>query len=172
MNRILVFTGNGKGKTTAAMGMALRATGHGLPVAFCQFVKSRKLFGEVRAFALLPLVRVLVMGEGFIPKPQCPEFIRHRRTAQHAMRWVQTAINSPNYTMVVLDEICAAINKNLVDIPQVEQILGHAPPGKIIVCTGRDAPKFLTDMADTVTQMTCIRHSYQHGISPWPGVEL
>ena len=112
--RILIFTGDGKGKTTAALGMALRAHGHGMPVAVIQFVKSDVKTGEFAVLSRLPGVEIFVTGLGFVPPEADPLFPDHRRAAEEGLRIASEAACSGRYGLVILDEGCYAAARNLV----------------------------------------------------------
>lgn len=169
--RVLVFTGNGKGKTTAALGMVLRNIGHGRKVAVCQFIKHNPRIGEFMALGKHPQVRWLQSGKGFLPQEHSVTMEHHRRMALRGWRWCRVAIRSPHYTMILLDEICNALHKGLLPLNEVLQEIRKAPSGKIIVCTGRNAPTELIQIADTVTEMVAIKHAFLQGTPSQMGVE-
>jgi len=126
--RVLIFTGEGKGKTTAALGMALRAHGHGIPVAVIQFVKSDVKTGEFVALSRMPGVEVFVTGQGFIPPVNDPRFREHRRAAEEGLRIASEAACSGRYGLVILDEVCYAVSRTLVDEEVVLRLLNEAAP--------------------------------------------
>jgi cob(I)alamin adenosyltransferase len=171
MKRILIFTGHGKGKTTAALGTVLRASGHGLRSLVVQFIKSNEKTGELAACALLPGVEIVQMGKGFPPKETNPRFAEHRQAAAEAMDFAARAFESGAYDLIVLDEIIGAIAKTLVDEERVAQLLKCPTRASCIILTGRNASPRLIELADTVTEMLCLRHALQSGISSKAGVE-
>lgn len=170
--RILVFTGDGKGKTTAALGMAVRAVGHRLPTLIVQFIKSDASTGELAAMEALPCVDIRQMGLGFVPPADSPTFAAHREAALHGLRAASEALASGKYRMAILDEICTAVAKNLVSEEAVIAAVKRAAPDSIVVLTGRRACRALIDLADTVTEMRCVKHGYERGRKAQEGVEF
>jgi cob(I)alamin adenosyltransferase len=171
--RILIFTGPGKGKTTAALGMVLRASGHGLRSKIVQFLKSDKVSGETTALQHLPGVEFVRRGLGFVPKQQDdPRFAEHRRTAEEGLELAREAILSDTYDLVVLDEICGAVASGLLEDEKVIELLKQAPARLRLALTGRRAPAALIELADTVTEMRCVKHDLQQGRTAQPGVEF
>jgi cob(I)alamin adenosyltransferase len=171
MNRTLIFTGEGKGKTTAALGTVLRAAGHGRRSLIIQFVKSDDTAGELAACKFLPGVEIVQMGCGFIPNEKSPEYAKHREAALNALAFAEQAIDSGNYPLIVLDEICVAVAKNLIEEDRVVQLLQHRDKTSCIILTGRGASERLIQKADTVTEMRCLGHAFQHGMPALEGVE-
>ncbi|MGE5799930.1 MAG: cob(I)yrinic acid a,c-diamide adenosyltransferase [Syntrophaceae bacterium] len=169
--RTLLFTGNGKGKTTAALGMALRAAGHGMRTAIIQFIKSRPIMGEIAALRHLPGVEIILVGRGFLPDKDSREFDEHRRAAEEGLRRAEEIIASGDRNLVVLDEIANAVFKGLLEERSVVEVVEKASPGTIVVMTGRYAPAGLLAIADTVTDMQSIKHGFQAGWKTQPGVE-
>jgi cob(I)alamin adenosyltransferase len=170
--RILVFTGNGKGKTTAALGLVLRAIGHQMPTFVIQFIKTGGATGELAALQQLPFVRIEQMGLGFVPPQEHPAFKRHKKAAQTALQKAKTVVNSRRYKVVVLDEVCNALDKKLISQNAVLSLIKNAPHSKIIVLTGRQAPHALIALADTATEMTCLKHGFESGRPAEKGVEF
>jgi len=170
--RILLFTGNGKGKSTAAFGMLARALGHGMRARVIQFVKSDSSVGEQKFFSHLDGVEWEQFGEGFLPRdPESPDMELHRIAAGKGLEAAIAALHSPDYDFVLLDEICFALAQNLIPLDPLLAALRSAGEGGIVVLTGRNAPEALAAAADTVTEMTMIRHGYEHGIAAQKGVE-
>ena len=169
--RIIINTGDGKGKTTAALGLALRAFGHGMKVMIVQFVKADKKTGELAAAARMPGVEILQTGLGFVPKPDSPDYEKHRQYAEEGLRLAGRALSGDAYDVVILDEICTALALGLLNEDDVVAALKAAPEASIIVLTGRSATKELIDLADTVTEMCCIKHGFNAGIPAEEGVE-
>ncbi len=169
--RILLFTGNGKGKTTAALGMALRASGHGMQTLILQFIKANSSVGEIAACRHLPNVEISQTGLGFVPEPSNPSFSEHRRAAQEGLGLALKALTSGQYDLVVLDEICTAVSKGLLDEECVMEAVRQAHPRACVVLTGRNATRALIDLADTVTEMRFIKHAFTEGRAAEKGVE-
>ena len=169
--RILIFTGDGKGKTTAALGMALRAHGHGMPVAVIQFVKSDVKTGEFAVLSRLPGVEIFVTGLGFVPPKDDPLFAEHRRAAEEGLRIASEAACSGRYGLVILDEGCYAVARHLIAEEAVLRLLREAAPGVIVVLTGRGATEGLIAAADTVSEIRCVKHGFDTGKKAQKGVE-
>ena len=180
--RILIFTGDGKGKTTAALGMALRAAGHRMPVRIVQFVKNDATVGEYKLLAaaaftqmppaVMPTVMISQHGLGFIPKRDNPRFASHQQAAADAMQVAREALASRRFKLVILDEICVAVATGLLAEADVLSLVGAASPESCLVLTGRGATAALVAAADTVTEMRCVKHGYQSGIAAQQGVEM
>ena len=170
--RILIFTGDGKGKTTAALGMSLRAAGHGMRVAVVQFIKNDPSVGELRAVRDMANIDVVQTGLGFLPPPDSEDFALHKAAAQQGLRKAEEIITGGKHFLVVLDEICLAVAKGLVDERQVLEIVQQARPDTCLVLTGRQAADGLIAAADTVTEMRSIKHGLQSGHRAQKGVEL
>jgi cob(I)alamin adenosyltransferase len=170
--RVLLFTGDGKGKTTAALGMALRACGHGMPVFMLQFVKADGSTGEIAAARKLPDFEIIQTGLGFLPEPTSPDFARHRDAAERGLHMAAEAIASRKWRLVILDEACFAVARGLLKEEDVCQLLRDAPPDCLMVLTGRGATPGLIALADTVTEMKLVKHAYETGIKAQEGVEF
>jgi len=170
--RTLIFTGDGKGKTTAAFGMVLRAVGHGQRVLVVQFLKSNASTGELLACAQLPRVEVVQMGCGFVPPPEHPAFATHRAKALDAVAFARKAVVSAAYDLVILDEVCGAVARELIEEETVIALMSAPERTACLVLTGRYASAGLIGHADTVTEMRCIRHGYTQGIAAQKGVEF
>ena len=171
-SRIILFTGDGKGKTTAALGMVLRASGHGLKSLIVQFIKTAGETGELSACCHLPGVEIFQAGLGFIPDETNPAFTAHRQAAREGLEKAAAAIAARTYGLVVMDEICLAVKKGLLTKEAVIESIHKAGPEVVIVLTGRQAPESLIDIADTVTEMTMIKHGYSEGWPAQKGVEF
>jgi cob(I)alamin adenosyltransferase len=174
----IVYTGPGKGKTTAALGMALRALGHGWRVLVIQFFKGDwpVVFGELEmGKRLAPQLDVLQLGKGFVQhmgdrKP----FDEHLAAAKEALRTAREQIASGAYDLIVLDEIIYAIDYAGVQLISLEEVLGlldAKPPALHLVLTGRNAPQALIDRADLVTEMHEVKHPWQQKIPAQVGVD-
>ncbi|MCL5105485.1 MAG: cob(I)yrinic acid a,c-diamide adenosyltransferase [Armatimonadetes bacterium] len=170
--RILIFTGNGKGKTTAAMGMALRASGHGMRVKIIQFVKADSSTGEIAAIEHLPEVEIIQTGRGFLPENSSPAIEAHREAALRGLRIAEEALDSGDYDLVILDEICFAVARKLLNEEQVVAAVERANPHTTVVMTGRGATDRLIEIADTVTEMREIKHGMLEGRPARKGVEF
>lgn len=170
--RTLIFTGEGKGKTTAAFGMVLRAAGHGQSVLVVQFLKSNAATGELLACANLPGVEVVQMGRGFVPPQGHPAYESHRETAQAALAFARRSVVSSSFDLIVLDEVCGAIGRELIDEDSVIDMLTLPERTACMVLTGRHASPHLMEHADTVTEMRCVQHGYTQGITAQKGVEF
>ena len=169
--RILIFTGDGKGKTTAALGMAFRAAGHGMRSCIVQFMKGDDSVGEIAAGAASTTIEIHQTGLGFVPPPDDPRFARHREAAQAGLRKAAEIIAGGRFALVILDEICLAASCGLVEERQVVELLSQALPETCLVLTGRNASPALIALADTVTEMRCVKHGYQAGRAAENGVE-
>jgi len=169
--RILLFTGDGKGKTTAALGMALRAVGHGLRVCVIQFIKNDPRTGERMALSFLPNVEFLQTGLGFTPAEGHEAFDLHRRAAGEGMRMAEERLKNDTCDLMVLDEICTACDLKLITTEEVLHLVENATTKVILVLTGRGAPEALIEIADTVTIMECRKHGLAKGRKAEKGVE-
>ena len=169
--RVLLFTGDGKGKTTAAMGMAVRAVGHGLRVCIIQFIKNDPQTGERIAFSTLPHVEFIQTGLGVVPAEDHEEFSAHREAAKAGLEMAAARLEHNTCDLIVLDEICTACAMNLITPQKVLSLIENTPSEVIWVLTGRGAPDPLIKAADTVTVMECLKHGLQAGIMAGKGVE-
>ena len=169
--RILLFTGEGKGKTTAALGMALRASGHGMHVGIVQFVKGDATVGELAAVTAMADVEIVQAGLGFLPSPADPRMADHRAAAAQGLQQAELMLLISRFPLVILDEICFAVARGLIHEEQVLDLLRKVPPESCVVLTGRDATAGLIAAADTVTEMRAIKHGYHTGIKAQKGVE-
>jgi len=170
---LIVHTGTGKGKTSAALGMVFRHIGHGYPVAVVQFTKSPAWdTGEARVLAKFPeLVTLHIMGEGFTWETQD----RARDIAAATAGWerAKELIRDDRHRMVLLDELNIVLRYEYLPIEDVVNFLrDEKPPGKHVVITGRNAHAALIEMADLVTEMTLIKHPFRAGVKAQKGVEF
>lgn len=167
---VLVNTGNGKGKSSAAFGLVARTLGHDMRVGIVQFIKGSFSTGEEAFFRRIPEVSYHVMGEGYTWETQD----RERDIAAAGKAWQQalTFLSDPAYGLVVLDEINIALKMQYLDVQQVIAALRARPAMQHVVLTGRGAPDALIEYADTVTEMRDIKHAYRAGIGAQPGMEL
>ncbi|HZT71031.1 MAG TPA: cob(I)yrinic acid a,c-diamide adenosyltransferase [Terriglobia bacterium] len=170
---IIVFTGPGKGKTTAALGTAFRAVGQGLKVLMVQFIKGSWHYGELDACRMLgeDRIRILPMGRGFVKvgveKPD-PEDVR---LVEEAWQFASQAILGNEYDLVVLDEINYAISYKMLDPAKVVETLKKKPEMVHVILTGRNAHPSIVELADMVTEMREVKHPYQKGILAQRGIE-
>ncbi|MDD5436533.1 MAG: cob(I)yrinic acid a,c-diamide adenosyltransferase [Candidatus Omnitrophica bacterium] len=165
---IHVYTGNGKGKTTAALGLALRASGAGLKVYIQQFAKSCE-YSEIKALRKIPGIKVSQCGNGtfIFGKPKISDI----ECAKRGFRDAKKKILSGRYDLVVLDEINVAMKFGLVSVRSVMGIIKHKPKSVELVLTGRGCPPSIKNIADLVTEMREVKHPYRQGIAGRKGVE-
>lgn len=170
---IVVITGYGKGKTTSALGMALRAVGHGMKVCIIHFVKGDMYSGELDGIKrLAPNVELHLTGKGFCgiygnPYP----YREHRANAQEAIKLAKEKMLSGNFDILILDEINNAIKLKLVDLPQVLDMIENKPPQMHLILTGRDAHPEVIERAHTVSEVREVKHAYRQGIEPQKGID-
>jgi cob(I)alamin adenosyltransferase len=169
---LIVHTGTGKGKSTAAFGMVLRCLGHGLKVGVVQFVKGRRETGERRALERFPeLVTLKVMGDGFTWETQDRE--RDVAAARAAWEKAKELIRDPRLRMVLLDEINIALRYDHLDVGEVFAVLRDQKPAMThVVLTGRNAKPELLALADLATEMMALKHPFRAGIKAQAGVEF
>jgi cob(I)alamin adenosyltransferase len=168
---LIVHTGKGKGKSTAAFGLALRAIGQGFKVGVVQFVKGRWESGEREALARFgDSITIAVMGEGFTWETQ--DRARDIKAAEAAWAAAKEMILAPAPDLVVLDEINIALRYDYLPVADVIAILAKKPPMKHVVLTGRNAPAELIAAADLVTEMTEIKHPFRAGVKAQRGIEF
>lgn len=165
----LIHTGTGKGKSSAAFGLVARALGHGMKVTVIQFVKSRTDTGEEAFFRRQPSIAWHVMGEGFTWETQ--DAGRDAAAAQAAWQVARQALADPGIDLVVLDEFTYALKYRWLAIDEVLAAIRARPPMQHLVVTGRAAPPELVEAADTVTDMTLVKHAFQAGVAAMPGIE-
>lgn len=167
-----IYCGDGKGKTTAAMGLALRAAGRGKRVVVAQFLKGSDS-GERLALARLGTVELLELPERVRFSFQMgPEERREARERfAELCRQCRERLEAGRADLVVLDEACAAVNTGLLDLQLLLSVLDSAPEGAELVLTGRNPPAELTERADYLTEMRCLRHPYQRGVPAREGIE-
>ena len=166
---LLVHTGNGKGKSSAAFGMVARALGHKFRVGVVQFIKGATETGEEAFFRRFPEVSFHVMGEGFTWETRDRE--RDTRAARAAWEKARALLADSGITLLVLDELNIALKLGYLPLEEVLQDLAARPPQQHVVITGRGAPRGLIDAADTVTEMRLVKHAYDAGIKAQPGIE-
>lgn len=170
---VVVITGNGKGKTTSALGMILRSVGYGMRVCLVQFMKGDMYAGEYEGLKkLAPYVEHHLTGKGFCgiqgnPYPHS----EHRKNAQEAVVLAKERMLSGKFDVLVCDEINNALKLKLVDLPQVLDLIEHKPPHLHLVMTGRDAHPEVIARAHTVSEVHEIKHAYRDGIEPQKGID-
>lgn len=174
MNRakglVIVKTGNGKGKTTAALGMLLRAWGHDMKVVMLQFVKRSNIdYGEHRAACRIGF-EILAGGAGFTRRGKTAD--KNRSLAIELWSLAREKINSGAYHMVILDEFTYPLRYGWLPVEEVLDVLRHRPEEVHVVITGRDAPPELIDFADTVSEIREVKHHLRKGIKAQPGIEF
>jgi len=171
---VLINTGNGKGKTTAALGLALRAAGHNFKVLILQFIKGPWKTGEAKIIEKLkPLIEIEQLGIGFIkfkngrPQPTSQQI----DNAAESFKYAREKIYSGKYDMVILDEINNIIDYGLLKVEDAADLIKNKPKELCIVLTGRNAPRKLIDIADTVTEMKEVKHAFSKGVKARKGIE-
>lgn len=171
---VVVLTGYGKGKTSSALGMVFRACGHGMKICMLQFMKGDIFTGEWEAVKKINCdVEIIPTGMGFCGIQGNPySHAQHRQAAQHALKLAKERITSGDYGLIVLDEINNAVHLNLVDLDQVLDLVTSKPPLLHLILTGRDATPEVIDLADTVSEVTEVKHAYRKGIEPQPGIDF
>lgn len=169
---VIVHTGSGKGKTSAALGMAIRAIGHGMKVGVVQFVKGAMTTGEKAVFDRFPgLIEFKPMGEGFTWDTQD----RARDIAVTRTAWdeVKRMIADPTYAMVIADELNIVLRYDYLPVDEVLEALAAKPPMTHVIITGRNAPQLLIDAADLVTEMTQVKHPFrEQNVKAQRGIEF
>lgn len=170
---LMVYTGDGKGKTTAALGMCVRAVGYDWSVCLIQFVKGSWKYGELKGLKRLePNVELHVIGEGFVGiVDDNKSFEEHRAAAKNGVALALEKLRSSKYRLVILDELNVAFSLGLVTRDEFDQILEAKSEAQHLVFTGRGAPDWLTEKADLVTEMREVKHPYQKGILAQKGVD-
>ncbi|MDH4612244.1 cob(I)yrinic acid a,c-diamide adenosyltransferase [Pseudomonas sp. BN102] len=168
---LLVHTGNGKGKSSSAFGMVARALGHGLKVGVVQFIKGGMSTGEENFFRRFPEeVSYHVMGEGYTWDTQDRQ--RDIEKARQAWAVARTLLDDPQVGLVVLDELNIALKHGYLELEEVLRDIESRPERQHVVATGRGAPQGLIDAADTVTEMTLVKHAFKAGVKAQKGVEF
>lgn len=168
---IIVYTGNGKGKTTAALGTALRAAGHGMRVGIVQFIKGSWTYGELAALKRFDdLIDIHVMGRGFTWESE--DIDKDRQAACEGWEKAAEMIQSRRFDLIVLDELTYLMTYDFVDSDAVLTALENKPPALHVIVTGRSAATALIDMADLVTDMQAVKHPFAAGITAQRGIEF
>ncbi len=167
---IVVNTGNGKGKTTAALGVALRACGYGMKVMMLQFFKGKWKYGELRSAPKLETFEIRAMGQGFTWESKDIEV--DKKMVREAWEAAKEKILSGNYDVVILDEINYALTYGFLPVQDVVDFLRNKPPMLHVILTGRSAKPQIIEIADLVTEMREIKHPFRQGISAQKGIEF
>jgi len=168
---LIVHTGKGKGKSTAAFGLVMRALGHGFKIGIVQFVKGKWETGERSVLARFPeLVTIRAMGEGFTWETQ--DRARDIAAAQGAWEQAKQMIDDPSYRLILLDELNIVLRYDYLPIADVVAKLASRRPGLHVVVTGRNAKDELIAAADLVTEMTMIKHPFREGVKAQVGIEF
>lgn len=168
---IQVYTGNGKGKTTAALGLAVRAAGHGLHTVILQFMKGWIDYGELGGVRMLaPFVEIHQAGRDTFVNRKNPD-PEDRRLAREGWETAKKLILEKKADIVVLDEINCAIDFGLLPVEEVVEVLKKKPDGMELILTGRGAARELVEIADLVTEMKDVKHYYEKGVDARVGVE-
>ncbi len=171
---VIVYTGNGKGKTTAALGMALRAIGYDHKVCMLQFIKGSWHYGEIDSSKKLePNFELIPVGKGFVgilddnsPREE------HEKYAAEAVKICREKIFSGKYDIVILDEVNYAINLDLIDVQEIIKIIKEKPSELDLVLTGRNVKDEIVELADLVTEMKEIKHPFKSGIKAKKGIDF
>lgn len=171
---VIVYTGNGKGKTTASLGVALRAIGHGLRVCMVQFIKGEWHYGELNSIKKLePDFELIVAGKGFIGIIDDDHaFQEHVRAAKTALDIVVQKISLDTFDIIILDEINYALHLGVLQLADVMKILQNRPKHLSLILTGNHACEEIITLADLVTEMKEIKHPYKKGIKAKRGIDF
>ncbi|WP_027349057.1 cob(I)yrinic acid a,c-diamide adenosyltransferase [Halotalea alkalilenta] len=167
--QLLVFTGNGKGKTTAAWGTVARALGYGYGVGVVQFIKGEWECGERQRLADDPRLEVVVMATGFTWETQNRD--TDRAACEATWAHAERMMTDPDRYLVVLDELTYMLKFGYLDVQRVMRALAHRPPEQTVIITGRNAHRELLEMADTITEMQETRHAFNQGLKARRGID-
>lgn len=167
--RVQVYTGLGKGKTTAALGLGMRAVGHGYKVYMIQFLKPKRRYGEHKTVKKLKGFKIKSYGIKKFATKETEE--KYKKLSEKAFRHATKVVKSGRYDIVILDEITLAIIKDYIQIEDVMQLIEQKPKSVELVLTGREAPKKIREKADLVTVMEEVKHPYQKGFKARKGIE-
>ena len=168
---VQVYTGDGKGKTTAAFGLALRAVGRNLKVYIIQFIKGGFDYGELYIIDRIPNIKLSFFGRGKFVNKGNPEREDYEE-AEKALELAKKIIMSGEYDIVILDEINVAMHLKLIPIKEVVELIRNKPKHVELVLTGRNAPKEIIEAADLVTEMKEVKHPYKKGMLARLGIEF
>lgn len=171
---VIVYTGKGKGKTTAALGMALRAIGHNYKICMIQFIKGSWHYGEMSSSKKLePEFELTAVGKGFVGilDDKTPKEV-HQKIAKEAIQIAKEKVLSEKYNIIILDEINYAVNLGLVELNDVLDLIKNKPQGVTLVLTGNHVKQEIIDAADLVTEMKEIKHPFQQGVRAKKGIDF
>ena len=166
---VMILTGDGKGKTTSALGAALRASGQGLKVLIVQFIKGGRNYGELTALAEVTGVEIRPMGLGLIRKQD--DLAPHREKARQAWDLAREEAACGKWDMLILDEVFAALSRGFVGREELADLIGQKPRALHLILTGRGCPDELLAKADMVTRMEPVKHHLKGGIKARRGIE-
>jgi len=172
---ILINTGSGKGKTTAAIGCALRSAGHKQKVLILQYIKGTMNTGELKSInQLKPYIEIFQLGKGFIKYKEGIPFVTEddKNVAKMAYEFTINKIKNSSYNLIILDEIINMLNFGLISFEEVKKIIFCRPEDSSIILTGSNAPMELIELADTVTEMIEVKHAFNKGINAKKGIEF
>ena len=172
---LIVNTGDGKGKSTASFGLAMRAAGHGLRVALVQFTKGSWKTGEQAALKRFPEIDHFIVGDGFTWNTQnrAEDMARARSGWEICKELIETSRgDSPKYNLIVMDELNIVLRYDYLPVDEIVSVLANKPEALHVCVTGRDAPAALVEIADTVTEMRAVKHAYASGVRAQRGVEF
>jgi len=171
---VIVYTGNGKGKTTAALGLAMRAIGYEHKVCMLQFIKGSWHYGEMDSSKKLgPNFELIAVGKGFVGiLDDNSTREEHEKYAAEALKICREKIFSEKYNVIILDEVNYAINLGLIDVQEIIKIIKEKPSSLDLVLTGRDTKKEIIELADLVTEMKEIKHPFKSGIKAKKGIDF
>jgi len=168
---VQVYTGDGKGKTSAAFGLALRAVGRGLKVYIIQFIKGGFDYGELYIVEKIPNLKLATFGRGkFVT--EIPPSEEDSKLAREAFELAKRVVKGGEYDVVVLDEVNVALNLKMINIEEVIDLIKNKPKHVELILTGRYAPVQIIDAADLVTEMREVKHPYTQGVPPRKGIEF
>ncbi|MCD6461040.1 cob(I)yrinic acid a,c-diamide adenosyltransferase [bacterium] len=177
MNRekslIIIYIGSGKGKTTAALGLAARFMGNNLKVCICQFIKSNTDTGEYKFFKNMgELAQIHMFGKGFVFERIIEkDRKKHCEIFNNGLKFIEKKIRSGKYNLIIADEILDVLSLGFFSVDDIIRLKQILPEGSHLVLTGRTAPEELIELADTVTQMKEIKHHYHQGVKALKGIE-
>lgn len=171
LGQILVFTGSGKGKTTAALGHIVRSLGHNYQIALIQFMKGSELYGEVKILQNLPNILVEQYGLASFVHSKNPSKL-DRDLAQRGLARVHDLFRQNKHDLIVLDEINVAYSFSLITLQEFKEVVLNKPQNCNLILTGRDFPSSLVDLVDLISEVKEIKHPYQLGREAQAGVEF
>jgi cob(I)alamin adenosyltransferase len=167
---IIAYTGDGKGKTTAALGAALRAASRGMKTLMIQFLKGKSTSAEQNIPpSLSEYITIYPCGKGFVFDGD--DIAPHKEAAEAGWHYMKEELEDNRYNILILDEIAAALSLRLLSTENIKDFLSKKPDALHVILTGRGMPEELVDIADTVTEMKEIKHAYHKGIDAAPGID-